>query len=511
MSSSPTSNFKMTTLGPYDSSAGVQVEHAFTPAFTQSSRLSENDTAGSMPMGMNRVSGRLPWAQVSAITQSVRCNDARCYAMIASSRPVTRAHERAMVDESQSFNARTCGIPQRDHAAMIKILSWTLFCSATVFFLMRVVACAFSNNGFRGDDWFVFSCYAALAGSTVCIHLATANGLGAENYLFDVGQLEKVKMLFYTFELLGNFILFGTKVALVLLYLRILPSSAVSYAYRSLCWSFVGLLILTFIATELAMILQCLPITSIWNFYPGEAGQCLDMATLQRAASALDLIYSMVLLFLPIPPLLATERSPVQQIGLICIYIAGIAIIICSLGRTVVSSPPTLTTTTIKAAQPTDLTQPVIWTLLQLNLSLILISLPPLSSLSNHSLIRIRIKPNSILPHSGSAEEILAEEDRRRSGLQSTTLEIKAFGHDGGDGGTNGNGEDVRRNNYNINGIDERINDSPGLHVGVGDATVTFQHNIPKAATRDKIVYRDAEGLMHEVELIDRPGLIVEQ
>lgn len=296
--------------------------------------------------------------------------------------------------------------------------------------------------------------------------------------------------------------MFATKVALVWLYLRILPSSAVSTAYRSLCWTFIGLLSLTFVATELATVLQCTPIASIWNSVYGKKGQCLNVATLHRASSGLDLIYSVALLFLPVPPLLAAKLSQAQNLGLSCIYITGLAVIICTLGRAIVS-PTTLTLTSPPATLTSSLTQPTIWTILQINLSIILICLPPLSNLLTY--IPLRLKKSSILPHNNntSAEEILAEEDRRRSGLthqqqqmQTTTLEIpnKSFG--------------AHRASLRKEDEDKINKESPGLHVGVGDSTVTFQHTIPKETTRDKFVYKDTEGRMHEVELIDRPALV---
>ncbi|PPJ52477.1 hypothetical protein CBER1_10505 [Cercospora berteroae] len=361
-----------------------------------------------------------------------------------------------------------------------------------------------SKGRFCVDDWMVISCYAALVGSTISIHLATANGLGAGSYLFSIDQLNDFAKMFYAFTLLEHFILFGTKVALVLLYLRILPSSAVSTAYRSLCWAFISLLSLTFIATELATVLQCTPTASIWNSVYGGAGQCLNSGTLQRASSALDLIYSVALFFLPVPPLLAAKLSQTQNLGLTCIYITGLAVIICSLGRTIVS-PTTATTPSSPATLTSSLTQPTIWIILQINLSIILICLPTLQTFLPY--IPTRIKKPSILPHDNtSAEEILAEEDRRRSGLthqqqqlQTTTLEIpnKSFG--------------AHRASLRKEDEDKINNESPGLHVGVGDSTVTFQHSIPKETTRDKFVYKDAEGRMHEVELIDRPALVVEE
>ncbi|PIA89660.1 hypothetical protein CB0940_07621 [Cercospora beticola] len=360
-----------------------------------------------------------------------------------------------------------------------------------------------SKSRFRVDDWMVFSCYAALVGSTICIHLAIANGLGAESYLFSIDQLNEFAKLFYAFTLLEHFILFGTKVTLVLLYLRILPSPAVSTAYRSLCWAFIGLLSLTFVATELATVLQCTPVASIWNSVYGKQGQCLNIATLQRASSALELIYSVALLFLPVPPLLAAKLSKAQNLRLICIYTTGLAVIICTLGRTIVS-PTTPTSSSVPATLTSSLIQPTSWTILQVNLSIILICLPPLSNLLTY--IPLRLKKSTILPHNNnnSAEEILTEEDRRRSGLthqqqqmQTTTLEIpnKSFG--------------AHRAARRKEDEDKINNESPGLHVGVGDSTVTFQHSIPKETTRDKVVYKDAEGRMHEVELIDRPALVV--
>lgn len=46
---------------------------------------------------------------------------------------------------------------------------------------------------------------------------------------------------------------------------------------------------------------------------------------------------------------------------------------------------------------------------------------------------------------------------------------------------------------------------SPVLQVGVGETLVNIQHTIPRDTTKDKFVYKDAQGIVHEVEVTDCP------
>ena len=201
----------------------------------------------------------------------------------------------------------------------------------------------------------------------------------------------------------------------------------------------------------------------------------MDISTLFRATTALNVVYDVVLLFLPIPPLLAIWNGMAvgQRVGVYGAYLVGVGVIVCGLGKTIPS-------TATSGSGPMNLTWTLfdvtIWTILELNLSVIVCCIPalsPLLAIGHGSSSGLSITTSS------SAEEILDERDRRRSGLRFNVLEVP---------------EDAKD-----------LNSSPGIHVGVGEKKVAIQHSIPHEPTRDKFVYRDGRGDMHEVELIDRP------
>lgn len=148
--------------------------------------------------------------------------------------------------------------------------------------------------------------------------------------------------------------------------------------------------------------------------------------------------------------------------------------IVCNLGKLI---PSTTTNSDAPLNLTWTLSDATIWTILEMNLSVIVCCIPALSPLLHRSSTS---SSGLSITTSSSAEEILDERDRRRSGLRFNVLEVPEDGA-------------------------KDLNSSPGIHVGVGEKKVAIQHSIPYEATRDKFVYRDGRGEMHEVELFDRP------
>ncbi|KAI5359576.1 hypothetical protein Slin15195_G072030 [Septoria linicola] len=419
--------------------------------------------------------------------------------------------------ESQMFRTTACEITPYDQSSAINTLSWTAFSLATLCFLLRLSSCLIAREGLHRSDWTILPCYLCLVGATLCIHLSSNNGLGQDSWYFNVDQISDFLKTFYAFTLLEHTIILLTKISLIFTYLRILPRASLSTAYRSLCWTFALILVLTYLAVQLATILQCTPISSTWDFVrqnQNEAeeaeGKCMDITTLYRALSALNLVYDVVLLFLPIPPLLVAYNrfNTIQKSGVGGMYILGMGVIICSIGRLVPSTGAGETQPTLNLTR--TLAQATIWTILQINLGFLVICIPGLNALANILLPQRRLgKSVSFLfdndDDTSSAAGILPnnkeQNQRRNMGRPTTanTTSSSAYRDFQLQPPPPPRSRDKEE--------EEQMSSSPALHVGLAEDSVTLQHSIPAVGkpTRDRFVYKDGGGRMHEVEVVDRP------
>lgn len=206
-----------------------------------------------------------------------------------------------------------------------------MFGLTTLIFLARSTARLLTDDGLHKDDWTIISSYLPLIGATICIHIAAKSyGFGQDSYNLTTIQISSFLKVHTTPHKHAHHILIvassrSTTPSLSSHIPSSSPPNSASYSSTSafypekvsvkptsLCWTFIALLLTTFLATELATIFQCIPIASTWDFVFGqeeELGKCLNITTLFRAISSLNLVYDMVLVFLPIPPLLARSSN----------------------------------------------------------------------------------------------------------------------------------------------------------------------------------------------------------
>lgn len=277
---------------------------------------------------------------------------------------------------------------------------------------------------------------------------------------------------------------------MLLLYIRTWWTAPNTRMFRYICCSIIGMILVTFVAVEIATIFQCTPISRIWT--TSEGAQCLNRRSLVFAFGSLNICFDIIILSLPIPLLLTLDIQMYKKIGIIGIFLTGIVVTACTIGRLnsllyiplpTRGTPPNLSWNYVVV---------VIWTILELNFSIICSCLPGLTGLLQRIYHRQIPAENCMTAISSSstltlsptanvdAREILPGEERRASNLGNQVLEVPNQGL-------------------------EDLPGSPALHVGVSESVVAIQHTIPSQPTRDKFVYKDGYGVLHEVEVTDRP------
>lgn len=80
-------------------------------------------------------------------------------------------------------------------------------------------------------------------------------------------DISTIFLLFWIGEMCYTFIVNLTKIAIVLMYLRIFPSSITSH-FRTACWIIIGICATSTIAVLLTIIFECNPVSDVGICFP---------------------------------------------------------------------------------------------------------------------------------------------------------------------------------------------------------------------------------------------------
>lgn len=205
--------------------------------------------------------------------------------------------------------------------------------------------------------------------------------------------------LFYAGEPLYVAVVFGTKVSLVLLYLRIWSKD--SRNLNMACWIVIGLLTALFISFEFATIFQCIPISYNWRSLIDRTakGSCTDRQAQIYSQAAFNIFFDVLVLLLPVPSLLKLNISWMKKLGVGIVFAVGIVVTICSIVRLTYLS---------KYSDSTNVTWNYtyigLWSLLEVHLSVVCVCVPAAAGLFYRTWRHV---------HSGSPAESLDDLDNR--------------------------------------------------------------------------------------------------
>lgn len=101
---------------------------------------------------------------------------------------------------------------------------------------------------------------------------------------------------------------------MVLLYLRTWPSSRRS-TFGLICWSAIGLIFITFVGTEFATVLQCVPFHYNWSDLLESTAHCTDRVTQVYATASIGIFYDIMVLSIPLAKLMDLEITFTQKAG----------------------------------------------------------------------------------------------------------------------------------------------------------------------------------------------------
>ncbi|KAK0705085.1 hypothetical protein B0H67DRAFT_370576 [Lasiosphaeris hirsuta] len=297
-----------------------------------------------------------------------------------------------------------CGRPQRSRKAdLLAALSIEIPALLCVF--LRLFSRWWTVPRFEVDDYIMmlvallYIIFESLGG------IAAQVAFGVDIWTVDGASLTLSLKLFYIGETLYLAILTLTKLSILWFYLRIFPNAMFRFtAYAVMAWVSLSGAIFVFL-----QIFQCVPIPFIWEGWKkGDFGpySCLDINALGFTSAASSIAQDIVIIIMPLPLLTKLNVSRRSKFGIILMFSLGIFVTITSCVRLW-----TLYTFGDSVNPTWEYTNALIWTGLEVAVSIIVTSLPAIRVLIS------RCFPGMFGSLSGS---------RRRRGYSSNS----SFGND---------------------------------------------------------------------------------
>ncbi|KAM3423954.1 hypothetical protein BST61_g1347 [Cercospora zeina] len=232
---------------------------------------------------------------------------------------------------STRFRASRCDPPTRDKSQLLSIVAYVLFATATLFTIARV-ASRIAGAGLGSDDLMAVASYAPLVGFFVAGYFTVQNGMGKDIWTLGLGNIVDFNKWFYIASVLYVLVVFGTKISLVLFYLRTWPTAG---GLRMVWWISLGLLVAALLSFETSVIAQCRPIASQWDSLQNSnlQSQCVDRQILLWALAGFDIGFNVLVLLLPIRSLIRMKTTMWTTIGILFTYLVGLAVTAISIVR----------------------------------------------------------------------------------------------------------------------------------------------------------------------------------
>ncbi|TEY59728.1 hypothetical protein BOTCAL_0187g00020 [Botryotinia calthae] len=248
-------------------------------------------------------------------------------------------------------------------------------------------------RGIGADDWAVVIAAICSIIYNACTIAQSRWGLGLPLTLRPIVNLNTYSRINYAgrpFYMMG---ILGFKVSLCLSYLRILSKGQPTY--RLLIWIVMVLCILGHTVGTLVLMFNCHPIQKSWM--PTTPGSCLPTGPLFYGLAITTIIFDVIIFFLPIPFLYGLRMDRSKKFGIIGVFALGILTTVCSVLR-MIEIP-------IISKGNGNSTMLVVWGNIELNVGIILTSMPvlaPLFKVFSKKLVSTGKSSSNPYAHTGS-------------------------------------------------------------------------------------------------------------
>lgn len=232
---------------------------------------------------------------------------------------------------------------------------------------------------------------------------------GVDTWRVDVQDVTKGLQLFYIDQSFYLTCLCLTKVAIICFYQRIFPHRRFQWAaYATMAFVIISTIVFVFM-----QIFQCKPISVAWEgWVDGSQNKyCTDVNTLAYSAASFSIAQDLVILVLPLPLLMKLNTGRRNRAGIILMFSLGVFVLVTSCVRL------RYITKFGHTVNPSwDLADPLIWSGVEVAVSIIVACLPAIRVLI------VRVIPGiltSITPGGGTSRGGYVKETNSSSGLRS--------------------------------------------------------------------------------------------
>lgn len=181
--------------------------------------------------------------------------------------------------------------------------------------------------------------------------------------------------LFFIDELFYTLTLSLLRVSLLFFLMRVFPTPK----FTIICWITMACVVTSGLIVIFMTAFQCIPVHFNWDGWTGEyvgAYRCLNVNALSYAAAASGILQDLVILILPLPVIARLNMALRKRLMTALMFSLGIFIIVTScirLGSLVAFA---------KSENPTwDYVDAVLWTSLEVNISVVMVCLPSVRTL----------------------------------------------------------------------------------------------------------------------------------
>lgn len=350
-----------------------------------------------------------------------------------------------------------------------------------------------------------------------------------------------------------------TKVSILQLYLRIWSEDAVSIWFRRTCWFLVAVHLVTILAFVFSEIFICSPVPYSWHFWDGlHQGSCANRAAQLYALGAINICYDVIVFILPLHNFLKLNISWRRKTGVLTIFMVGMLVTICSIvSATFLSSSLSMMQTKqiltpflplllsppqkirlqylVKighSSNPTwEYSNAVIWSSVECNFSVICTCMPAMAGLLQRIWAKLSGKPMRSL---AAASTTTANTKASSTSTNNSRAPINAKSIDPERPTTHEEMLQMRRattaNSYTTTTTAPPVPSVPPaiptLDSSDPDAATSFKeksgvdsepnssrssdgielrHDPPSTMTATRLEYRDGNGRLHEVKVVDTP------
>ncbi|KAH8196609.1 hypothetical protein TruAng_009235 [Truncatella angustata] len=225
--------------------------------------------------------------------------------------------------------------------------------------------------------------------------------IGHDVWDLEMSTIKTALKLFFIDELFYTAVLALCRVILLFFLIRVfaLPK------FRMICWIVMAWVVLSAVVIILMTIFQCWPINYNWEGVFGDFGEhkCLDVNALAYAAAGIGIAQDITILVLPLPIIAQLNMSLKKRLMTFFMFSLGIFVVLASCFRL------RYLTQFAKSLNPTwDYTNPVIWTSLEVKVTVIVLCLPTIHMVfaklvpSVFGTSQKSTPSKTVTPHSGS-------------------------------------------------------------------------------------------------------------